>query len=75
MDSGAEVFLLVILEFSNGVTLYVNIYCTFLGSWLGSIDVFELGTNEFTELGLWGGRVLGTTHLEMWALSHLVHNI
>ena len=33
----------------------------FLGDWLGSLDVIELGTNVDKELGLSDGKVLGTT--------------
>ena len=32
-----------------------------IGVLLGAVDEFQLGANEWTELGFWDGRMFGTT--------------
>ena len=41
-----------------------------IGDLLGAVDGIQLGTNEWTELGFWYGRLFGTT---LSSLERLLH--
>ena len=46
-----------------------------IGAWLGSLDGLELGINVVNELGLYDGKVIGTTLVDLYGLSLSTYDV